>query len=41
MEEWRDYFAGLLGGVEERVVRREKSIEEESSSGEELGREEV
>lgn len=24
MEEWEEYFRGLLGGIERRVVRREK-----------------
>lgn len=36
-----EYFAELLGGVEKRVVGRERRPENEGEKEEELGREEV
>lgn len=36
MEEWREYFMGLLGGVKSRVVRgagRERKGEKEGEEG--------
>lgn len=41
MEKWREYFEELLGGVEERVLGRERRTEIEGEREEELGREEV
>lgn len=41
MKQWKEYFAGLLGGIEERMVSRKRRVEKEGMREQELGREEV
>lgn len=41
IEEWKEYYARILGRVEERVVGRERRLEDEGERKEELGREEM
>lgn len=41
IEEWKKYYARILGRIEEKVVGRERRLEDEGERKEELGREEM